>query len=147
MTDNLNGLPPRLAEIVTDFQFCQGREKLEYLLEFAEQLPPLPERLAAARDDMDQVHECMTPVFVQAEEQNGNLFYHFDVPAESPTVRGYAAVLQAGTRDLTPPEVLAIPHDFYLGMGLQHVLTGRRLSGMGAILAHMKRLATDHLQE
>ncbi len=147
MIDELNSVPSQLAEIVADFQLCRGREKLEYLLEFADQLPPLPERLAAAREELDEVHECMTPVFIYAEQQNGGLFYHFDVPPESPTVRGYAAVLQAGTRDLTPREVLAIPHDFYLQMGLQQVLTSRRISGLGAILAHMKRLATDHLQE
>lgn len=147
MSSNENGLPPRLAKIVTDFQLCQGREKLEYLLEFSEKLPPLPERLLAARDEMDQVHECMTPVFIFAEQKNGSLFYHFDVPPESPTVRGFAGVLQEGTRELTPKEVLAIPHDFYLDMGLQYALTGRRINGLGAILAHMKRLAADQLSE
>ena len=145
MSSNENGMPPRLAEIVTDFQLCQGREKLEYLLEFAEKLPPLPEWLTEARDDMNQVHECMTPVYMFAERQNGHLFYHFDIPPESPTVRGYAAVLQEGTRELTPQEVLAIPHDFYLDMGLQYALTGRRINGLSAILAHMKRLAAEHL--
>jgi sulfur transfer protein SufE len=28
-------------------------------------------------------------------------------------------------------------------MGLQHVLTGQRLNGIGAILAHMKTLAVE----
>ncbi|MEI2608355.1 MAG: hypothetical protein V9G20_06960 [Candidatus Promineifilaceae bacterium] len=33
-------LPERLQEIVADFSYCQGQEKLEYLLEYAEKLPP-----------------------------------------------------------------------------------------------------------
>jgi cysteine desulfuration protein SufE len=60
-------LPSRLQEIVEDFGILQGREKLEYLLQFAEALPPLPDWLEAERESMmNQVHECMTPVFIYA---------------------------------------------------------------------------------
>jgi len=135
-------IPTHLQQIIEDFQMCEGQEKLEYLLEFAERLPPLPEWLYERRDSMDQVHECMTPVFVFAEEQDGRLTYHFDVPQEAPTVRGYAALLSEGLNGLTPPELLAVPGEFYLEMGLQKVLTGQRLNGISAILAHMKQLAT-----
>lgn len=140
-----DGVPPRLAEIVTDFQFCNGREKLEYLLEFAESLRPLPDWLEERRDEMDQVNECMTPVSVFAERVDGVLRYHFMVPDESPTVRGFAAILQQGTEGLSPAAVLAVPNDFYIKMGLQEVLSGQRMNGMLAILAYMKRLATENL--
>ena len=138
-------LPPRLQEIVEDFQIIQGREKLEYLLEFAEGLPSLPDWLAARREEMSQVHECMTPVFIYADSEDGRMHYYLDVPPESPTVRGYAAILGEGTAGLSPREVLAIPDEFYLDMGLQNVLSGQRLSGLGAILRYIKRLAREHL--
>lgn len=141
-----DNLPPRLAEIVADFALCQGQEKLEYLLELSEGLPPLPAWLQGKSDLMDQVHECMSPVAVFAESQDGRLVYHFDVPPEAPTVRGFAAILGEGTRGLTPQAVLAIPGEFYLQMGLQTVLSGQRLNGISAILAHMKQLAVGHLQ-
>lgn len=138
----MSELPERLAEIVEDFNLLVGREKLEYLLEFAENLRPLPDWLKNKRDHMDQVHECMTPVFVYAEKQNGDgLTYHFDIPPEAPTVRGYASILQKGLEGATAEEIQAIPHEFYLGMGLQDVITGQRLNGMSAMLAHMKKLA------
>jgi cysteine desulfuration protein SufE len=138
-------MPPRLQEIIDEFEMLQGREKLEYLLELAESLPPLPERLAAARDANEgMVHECMTPVFVYAEAENGHLRYHFDVPPESPTVRGYAAIMQEGTTGLRAEEVLAIPDDFYLHMGLSEVLSSQRLNGLGAILGYVKELARAH---
>jgi cysteine desulfuration protein SufE len=135
-------MPARLQEIVEDFEMLHGREKLEYLLELAEGLPPLPERLAEARRESEgMVHECMTPVFVYAETENGHLHYHFDVPPESPTVRGYAAIVQQGTAGLRPEEVLAIPDNFYLEMGLRDVLSGQRMHGLGAILSYVKELA------
>ncbi len=142
MTDQL---PERLQEIVEDFSFVQGQEKLEYLLEFAEKLPPLPEWLQGKRDEMEQVHECMTPVFVYVEHQDGKLHYYFDIPPEAPTVRGFASVLHEGLNDATPQAVLQVPDQFYLQMGLQSVITGQRLNGVTALLLHMKRLARAHL--
>ena len=135
-------LPPRLQRIVEDFQMLHGREKLEYLLELSEGLPPLPEHLAAARRaEEGLVHECMTPVYVYVEAANGGLRYYFDVPPESPTVRGYAAIMQQGVEGLTSQEIAAIPDQFYLDMGLQNVLSGQRLNGLGAILNYVKTLA------
>jgi len=137
----MSELPPRLEEIVEDFGFCEGQEKLEYLLELAEALPPLPERFAGKRDEMEQVHECMTPVFVIAEEENGRYQYHFDIPPEAPTVSGFARILQVGLDGLTAAEIQAVPNEFYLQTGLQTVLSGQRLNGISAMLGHMKRLA------
>ena len=137
----MSELPERLQEIINDFNYLVGAEKLEYLLELAENLPPLPEWLQDQRDDLEQVHECMTPVFIYAEKRDGHLNYHFDIPPEAPTVRGYAAVLQKGLEGATPAQVQGVPNEFYLEMGLQGVMSGQRLNGISAILAHMKQLA------
>ena len=138
-------LPERLQAIVEDFQWAEGREKLELLLDVAQRFPALPERFAQQQDAFDSVPECMTPVFVTAELQAGGLNYYFDVPAESPTVRGFAALLAEGLAGAQPEEVLAVPGDFYRLMGLEKALTHQRLNGLSAILAHMKRLAAANL--
>ena len=139
-------LPPRLGEIIEEFQLSEGREKLELLIEYALSLPALPDRLAGQRDQMDQVHECMTPVFVLAETQDGKIVFHFDVPPESPTVRGYASIMKQGLDGLSPEEILGIPGDFFYAMGLHQVLTHQRLNGLTAVLAHMKQLAVRALE-
>ncbi len=134
-------LPARLQEIIEDFALCEGREKLELLLQFAQQLPPLPDWLKAHRERMDPVPECMTPVFAHAEVQDGRLRFYLDVPDEAPTVRGYAAILAQGLDGATPAEVLEVPLTFYEAMGLSTVLSGQRLNGMRAILARLKHYA------
>ncbi|MEW5985510.1 MAG: SufE family protein [Chloroflexota bacterium] len=141
MSGPMNGMPLRLQEIVEEFSLAEGREKLEYLLEFSESLPPLPGWLQDQRNKMEQVHECMTPVFVYVEASDGRLTFHLDVPPESPTVRGYAAILSEGLRGATPAQVLNVPDDFYRQMGLQDVLSSQRLNGITAILAHLKELS------
>ena len=138
-----DAIPARLAEIIEEFQFCEGREKLELLVQYAESLPPLPDWLIQKRDAMAQVPECMTPVFIQAESKDGRFVFHFDVPAESPMVRGFASVMKQGLDGATAEQVLQVPHDFFLAMGLDSVLTHQRLNGLSAILAHMKQLAVQ----
>lgn len=141
---NEGSLPARLQEIIEEFSWAEGREKLELLLEYSEKMPALPDWLD--RDsDMEQIHECMTPVFVHAELKNGGMHYFFDVPPESPTVRGYAAILGQGLNGVPPEGILKVPGDFYQKMGLHKVLTTQRLNGIGAILAHIKRLAAQKL--
>jgi len=139
-------LPARLAEIVEDFRLCEGREKLELLLQYAESLPPLPEWLQGREMEMEAVPECMTPVAVAAEIRDGGMHFHFKVPEESPTVRGFAAIIAEGLQGASPEEVLDLPADFYLAMGLQEVLTSQRMNGMSAMVAHVKRLAVEQIR-
>ncbi len=139
-------LPPRLAEIVDDFSLAEGREKLEMLLQYSDSLPPVPDWLKGKEDQMETVPECITPVSVAAEVKDGGMVFHFIVPPESPTVRGYAAILAEGLRGATPEEVFNLPVDFFMQMGLQQVLTSQRLNGMEALVAHVKRLALENMK-
>ncbi len=145
MSEVTTALPPRLQEIVAEFGEAEGQEKLELLLEYSEKMPPLPDWLDK-ETNMEQVHECMTPVFVHADRENGGMVFYFDVPPESPTVRGYAAILGEGLHGVPPEQVVNIPTDFYLAMGLHKILSQQRLRGITAILAYLKRLAREQLQ-
>jgi cysteine desulfuration protein SufE len=146
MTEITPSIPPRLQEIVEDFQWSEDREKLEQLLEFSERMPSLPDWLQADRSAMESVPECMTPVSVQSKVEDGKMTFYFDAPPQSPTVRGFAALMAEGVHGATPEQILSIPADFYQQMGLERVLTNQRLNGISAILAHMKRLALQAMQ-
>ncbi len=138
-------IPKRLEEIVEDFESMEGREKVESLVDYSEGLSVLPAQAEHNHDGMEFVEECMTPVFCKAELVDGGMHFYFDIPSESPTVRGLAAILGEGLDGASPEEVLSVPNDFYLPMDLHRVLTMQRMNGFAAILAHMKRLATEAL--
>lgn len=142
MTDTV---PPRLQALIEKMHDLDGREKLESLLDYADELPPLPDGIATHHDDMLQIHECITPVFVHAELKDGRMQFYFDAPPEGPTIRGYAALLLKGLNGETPEAILAVPNDIYYQMGLHRVLSPQRLNGVAAVLAYMKRLATRFL--
>lgn len=139
-------IPPKLQEIVDDFASASREEKIEMLVAYSESLPPLPEWLEEERAKMQPVPECMTPTFLFAERKpDGALFFHFDIPPQSPTVRGLAAILANGLNGSQPEEVLSVPQDFYLKMKLQEAITHQRLNGFLGILAHMKQAAASAL--
>ncbi|UCH61433.1 MAG: SufE family protein [Anaerolineales bacterium] len=146
MSDQNYILPPILQTIIDDFQLSEGREKIELLLEYSEHLIPLPEKWQEDRASMEPVEECMTPVFIAAEFGHEGLHFYFDIPPESPTVRGFAALMAEGLEGTMPEDVLRIPNDFYLSLGLEDVLTMQRLNGFSAILVHLKRLASSMLE-
>ena len=132
-------LNPRLQEIVDDFNAMPGKERLQLLLEFSQDLPALPERYAEHRDRMEPVPECQTPLFLAVEVEQGAVHLYFDAPAESPTTRGFASILHAGLDGLDADEVLATPGEFSSQLGLQDLVSPLRLRGMAAMLARIKR--------
>ena len=139
---NMSNLPPKLQEIVDDFASMTREEKVETLVAYSESLPPLPERLKEERDKMQPVPECMTPVFLHGEkEQDGGIEFYFDIPPQSPTVRGLASILANGLNGTTPEEILSVPADFFLPMNLQEAISQQRINGFIGVLAHMKQTA------
>jgi cysteine desulfuration protein SufE len=135
----LDRLPANLRAAVDEFREVTPRERLELLLEYSEALPDLPDHLQARRDQMEQVHECQTPVYLFTEVESGRIHFHLDIPRESPTVRGYASVLVEGLDGALAQDVLATPEDVYLLMGLQEAITPQRLRGLHSLVVYMKR--------
>jgi cysteine desulfuration protein SufE len=141
-------LPPKLQEIVDDFASMTREEKLETLIAYAETFPPLPEWLKERRDQMEPVPECMTPVFLFAEQQpDGSVYFHLDIPPQSPTVRGLASILANGLNGSTLEEIISVPGDFFLPMNLQEAVSQQRLNGFVGVLGHMKQEAVKLLEK
>ena len=133
-------LNPRLQEIADDFHDVPDKDRLQLLLEFSQDLPPLPERYAGHRDRMEPVPECQTPLFLAVEvEPDEKVHLYFDAPAEAPTTRGFAAILHAGLDGLDAGEVLATPPEFSSQLGLADLVSPLRLRGMAAMLSRIKR--------
>ena len=118
------------------------RDRLQLLLELSQELPELPERYADAAASMEQVPECQSPLFLAVEvEPAGDRRVHlfFSAPPEAPTTRGFASILRTGLDGEPAADVLAVPDDFYVALGLGQAVSPLRLRGMAAMLARIKR--------
>ncbi len=137
-------LHPRLQEIAETFHSVPAKERLQLLLEFGGELPPLPARYAADRGLLERVPECQSPLFLAAEvDPGGTVHLFFDAPPEAPTTRGFAGILHAGLDGLPAAEVLATPGEFTSQLGLQDLVSPLRMRGMAAMLARVKRQIRD----
>ena len=139
--------PEALQNIIDTFADASPEERLDMLLEFALSMPDIPTELENARDAMESVPECQTPVFLHSSLQQGKIYYHIDVPREAPTVRGFAGILHEGLNGATPEAIAAVPNDLYQQMGLHKVLSTLRLRGLAALLQRMKRNAQELQQK
>ncbi|GFG72937.1 SufE family protein [Mycobacterium botniense] len=131
-------LPAPLADVVSEFAEVQGQDKLKLLLEFADELPPLPPELHDAA--LEPVPECQSPLFLHVDARDPQrVRLHFSAPPEAPTTRGLASILAAGLDEQPAAAILAVPDDFYTELGLAALISPLRLRGMSAMLARIKR--------
>lgn len=128
-----------LDAIREEFLAVETRDRLLLLLEYADDLPPLPGRFGEHPELLERVTECQAPVFVKAEVVGGLVQVHATAPAEAPTTRGFASVLVHGLAGLTLEEALAVPDDFPDTLGLASAVSLLRLRGMSGLLARIKR--------
>jgi cysteine desulfuration protein SufE len=140
MTQEGSTLPPQLAELVEDFSDIGPKDRLQLLLELSRELPELPPRYADAADTMEQVHECQSPLFLAVEvDDTEHVHLFFSAPPEAPTTRGFASIMHTGLDGEPAAEVLAVPDDFYVALGLAQAVSPLRLRGMAAMLARIKK--------
>ncbi len=143
MTDT--PLPESLAEIQESFLELGERDRLQLLLEFAGELPELPERYAAHPSLLEKVEECQSPVRAFAEVEADGVHFYATAPQEAPTTRGFASILAQGLTGLTPEQVLAVPDDFAMTIGLNRAVSPLRLNGMTGMLTRAKRQVREQL--
>lgn len=140
MTD---ALPAALAEIADEFATMSDPERLQLLLEFSTELPPLPQRYADHPDLLEPVPECQSPIFVIAEVDgtgaDAPVRLIFSAPPEAPTTRGFAGILNEGLAGLTAQQVVDVPEDLAFRLSLGDAVSPLRLNGMTGMLARIKR--------
>jgi cysteine desulfuration protein SufE len=124
------------------FALADSQLRLELLLDYARKLPALPERYQLAKEKGEnKVPECMSPVFLFLEANDGKLTLFADAPVEAPTVRGFVALLAREIKDASPKDVAAIPGDLLDRLRLTELLGMTRMQGLTAIVGRIKRMA------
>ena len=94
-------------------------------------------------------HECQSPLFLAVEvEDAGDQAVHlfFSAPREAPTTRGFASIMSTGLDGQPAADVLAVPDDFYLALGLGQAVSPLRLRGIAAMLGRIKSQVRRNLK-
>ena len=93
----------------------------------------------------DQVHGCVSEVFVKAIFSEGKLYW--EGYSDALITKGLLAFLISGMNELTPKEVVNINNKFIEDTGLKASLTPSRSNGFLNILLKMQSQANEFLSE
>ena len=135
----MTNLPDFLSQTRDDFASLGDQDKIQLLIEFAEELPELPERYQDHPELFEKVEECQSPVYIFVDVHDGRVAVHATAPEQAPTTRGFASILVQGLTGLTVQEALDIPDDFPSTLGLNALISPLRVRGMTGMLWRMKR--------
>lgn len=135
----MSDLPEVLAQTRDDFLDLGDKDKIQLLIEFAEELPDLPPRYADHPELLEKVEECQSPVYIFVEVENNKVAVFATAPEQAPTTRGFASILAQGLTGLSVEEALNIPDDFPSTLGLNTLISPLRVRGMTGMLWRMKR--------
>jgi cysteine desulfuration protein SufE len=144
-------LPEDLAEVVIDFSETAADDRLQLLLEFASDLPELPEKYTDHPELLEPVPECQSPIFLVTEVETPEageaavVRLHFSAPPESPTTRGFAGILHEGLDGTTAEVILSIPSDLPLRLSLSDLVSPLRLRGMSGMLSRIQRQVSERI--
>ncbi len=128
-----------LQDIIEGFDFLEPADRLELLIEYGRQLPPLPETLHALRDAGEYiVHECQAPVFMKVNVVQDQLSIHADAPVEAPIARGFIAILVLCFNNRPVSMLRTLPENILKTFGLDGLLGMQRTLGLTAIYNRIK---------
>ena len=132
----------KFDELIAEFNDLEPDEKLEWLVEFADQLPALSAgRAGTPFPETCRVQECQTPVYLWVDQIEGKIHLEADVPRKSPTVRGLVALLVVGLEGASVAAVQNLPEDLISVLGLNGALGMTRQQGFRGMVARLKQEA------
>lgn len=135
-----NALPEALADIRDGFLELEEAERLQLLLEYSQELPPVPPEYDGHPEMCERVVECQSPVYIVVDvDESDRVVMHATAPPEAPTTRGFASILVQGLTGLSAEEVLAVPDDYPQSIGLTRAVSPLRIAGMTGMLMRAKR--------
>lgn len=133
-----------LDEITRKFAGVDDELRLELLLDYAKRLPALPPEYEARKAaGENRVPECMTPVFLWMDADDGVLHMHVDVAEEAPTVKGILSIVVEACEGRPPVEAANLPDDLLQRLHLTNVIRMNRALGLRAIVGRIRRRAGE----
>lgn len=142
----MNSITVPANEILQSFSEVPDSAKLELLLEYANQLPDLPEKYRDRPELLERVEECQSPVFLFTEVSGNKVRVFLTAPEEAPTTRGFASILRLALDNQSSQDILAFDDSFVSDLGLTHLVSPLRIRGMHGMLNRIKRQVREKCQ-
>ncbi len=139
------GIPQPLNDLLDEFSFLERGERVDYLIEYADQFVNVPERVATRPyPEERRVKRCESQAYVWAEDNDGGTQkYWFAV--ENPqgiSAKSFCAILDDTVSGASLDEVLRIPGDVVFDIFGKEISMGKG-EGLLGILTSVQMFARE----
>ena len=139
------GIPQALADLADELSFLDRGERVDYLIEYADQFKNVPERIATRPYPEDRrVKRCESQAYVWAENQDGGTQrYYFAV--ENPqgiSAKSFCAILDETLAGASLEQVQRIPGDVVFDIYGKEISMGKG-EGLLGILTSVQMFARE----
>lgn len=130
-------------EIIEEFSlFDDWMSKYEYIIELGKKLPLID---GIYKNESYEVKGCQSKVWLNAEMNEGKLFYKAD--SDAVITKGIISLLIRVLSGHKPEDIVNADMDFINKIGLKEHLSPNRANGLNAMINYMKKFASTYSKQ
>lgn len=127
-------------EIIEEFSlFDDWMSKYEYIIELGKNLPLIDGKY---KNESYEVKGCQSKVWLNAEMNDGKLFYKAD--SDAIITKGIISLLIRVLSGHKPDDIVSADMNFINKIGLKEHLSPNRANGLNSMINYMKKFALNY---
>ena len=127
----------RIVQMGEDLKMLQGQERLQYLVDKAREVKPLPEEV---KTEENRIHGCASKLWiVGGADSDEKMQYRVD--GDAFITKGTAKVVTDIVNGADKSEVAELTVENFSALGIKELLTVQRQNGLGQLISRIIRIA------
>ena len=127
----------RIKEMGDNLKMLQGHDRLQYLVDKAKEVEPLPE---AAKIEQNRIHGCASKLWIiGGADSNQNMKYQVD--GDAFITKGTAKVVTDLVNGEHRSAVANLTVEDFTELGIKELLTMQRQNGLGELISRIIGIA------
>ena len=127
----------RIVQMGQDLKMLQGQDRLQYLVDKAREVEPLPE---AVKTEENRIHGCASKLWIiGGSDSEEKMQYKVDGGAF--ITKGTAKVVTDLVNGADKNEVAKLSVENFSALGIKELLTVQRQNGLGQLIDRIIRIA------
>jgi len=129
----------KIQQMGADLRLLQGQDRLQYLVDKAREVEPLPE---AAKTEANRIHGCASKLWIIGGADSENKM-RYQVDGDAFITKGTAKVVTDIVNGEDKVEVANLTVENFSALGIKELLTLQRQNGLGQLIDRIIRIAHE----
>ena len=127
----------RIKQMGEDLAMLQGHDRLQYLVDKAKEVEPLPEEV---KTEQNRIHGCASKLWIIGGADNEDKM-RYKVDGDAFITKGTAKVVTDLVNGAMRSDVANLTVENFADLGIKELLTAQRQNGLGQLIDRIIRIA------